>query len=352
MPAAGYAAADDLPAGDDEILSFAPIPESPPPEAEEEEPAAPAEAGVYQGKNPFSEDGSHSKFGTRGPDNSYQEGQFRPDQLSAFTILGEAFSLFGKNFVSFTIIAGVALLPAILFSLHTSSEISGYSLETGADPTPADIKRILTLLGMNVFFTFLCMPIATSAVTYGVGRELHRQKTTMIDCIQAGVRVLIPVLGVTVVQSLLVGVFAVLLFVGAFFALIKVLIALPCLGIIGLFIPLMVVAVFAAAFALTIPATVEERPGIFGALKTSWELTEGARVTIAFFYFALGFVGLVITMVLGFITGLMSEEAGELGLQVAQVMVTALNAAGVAVFYFRLRSAAERVPISELSSVA
>jgi len=196
------------------------------------------------------------------------------------------------------------------------------------------------------------MPIATAAVTYGVGRELHKQATTMIDCVQAGVRVLLPVLGVTVAQSVLVGLFGAVVFGIAFFALAPVIVALPCLGVVGFFIPLILVAAFAAAFALTIPAMVEERPGVLGALRASWELTDGARLTIAFFYFALAAVGLVITLALGILGGLVNEQAAELGAQVAQVVITALNAAGVAVFYFRLRSASERVPIAELSSVA
>lgn len=343
---------------DDPNLDFIPLAEPPPrvpdpasEESEGEDPAG-AESDVYQGKNPFSKDGSHSSFGTRGPDTSYRDGHFRPDELSAFSILGEAFSLFSRNLISFTIIAGVAMLPAILFSLHTASELAAYSFEGVEEPAMADVKSVLILMGLSALFSFLCMPIATAAVTYGVGRELRNEKTTMIDCVQAGVRVLLPVLGVTIVQTVLVGLFGLVLFGIGIALLLPMLVALPCLGIVGLFIPLVLVATFAAAFAVTVPATIEERPGIIGALKTSWMLTDGARLTIAFFYFALGAVGVIITLVLGFLGGLLTEEGAELGMQVAQIVVTAINAAGAAVFYFRLRSAAERVPVEKLSSVA
>lgn len=331
-----------------------PAPAPPPPQAE---PAGngsglAAGSGVYQGRNPFSDDGAHSRYGTRGPDTSYEGGHFRAEQLSAFTVLGEAFSLLARNLVGFTLIAVVAMLPAIIFSLHTTSEILAFEIETGGVPVESDVRNLLFLVGLNALFSFVCMPIATAGVTYGVGREMRKEPTTVIDCVQAGVRVLIPVIGVTLVQSVLVGVVGVVVMVAATAALMGVLSELPCLGVTGLFVPVFLILTFAGAFAVTIPATVEERPGVFGALKTSWQLTQGARLTIAFFYCFLGVIAMAIFLLLSILGGMVGPESAGLGAQLAQIIVTALNAAGAAVFYFRLRSAAEGVPIAQLSSAA
>lgn len=311
---------------------------------------------VYQGDDAFA--GAPAKGAGRSSQlySGHQRRAFEPPTLTAISIFGETFSILSRHFLGFMIIAGVVLLPAILFALFSSSEFADLEME-GA--TPADAFSALKWAGVSGLLMMLCAPIAAAAVTYGVARELRRKSASMIGCVQAGLSVLFPALAVTILQTLIITGVSMLISVPSFFALTFLAAffaqgspvgsaVLMIAGVIGI---VLLVLKFAARYAVTVPVTVEERPGIFRALSRSEELTQGLRWVIVRFYLLLGLVGGVI-FVIQFLIG-MGASAGtaEVIAQLGSILTTAINATGAAVIYYRLRSIDERVNVDELASV-
>ncbi len=311
---------------------------------------------VYQGDDSSAE----APAGSAGARSQVYNGQrrrtFEPPSLTAISIFSETFSIFSRHFVGFMIIAGVVLLPSILFTLFSASELADLEME-GA--TIEDAFSSMKLAGLSGLLMMLCAPVAAAAVTYGVSRELRRKSASMLDCVQAGVSVLFPALGVVILQTLIISGVAMLLALPSVFAL-GLIAAIFAQGSPAASAVVMVVGIagvvclilnFAARYAVTVPVTVEERPGVLGALSRSQELTEGVRWVIVRFYLLLGVVGGVIFVGQVLVETVASAGMAEFIAQLGSILTTAINATGAAVIYYRLRSIDERVDVDELASV-
>jgi hypothetical protein len=234
-------------------------------------------------------------------------------------VLGETFQIYFANFLPFVLLTALAYAPAILVAVLVPAPAQG-----------ATLQALLRTEGrglLGLLLRVLCGPLATATITYGVFQQMRGRNTSFADCLKVGLSNLLPVLGVAIVQGLAIGVSAIF-----------------CL------VPGLIVA---AMLAVSVPAAVEERPGLLAALNRSSELTEGYRwsvfgVLFILFILAIG-VGLVFNVVA---LGLASVPLLARVLREATVVVTSgLSATAAAVMYYRLRSVKESIDVENLASV-
>lgn len=157
-------------------------------------------------------------------------------------------------------------------------------------------------------------------------QQLRGRNASIGDCLGRGFSVLLPVLGVALLQALII-------FVGFILCVIP--------GI-----------VLSVQLAVAVPAAVEERPGVIGALRRSRDLTRGNGWPVFCVLFVLGLLGYALGYVMARALGpgaLASYgQYVQFGLQ---IVTTALSATAGAVMYYRLRSSKESVDLENLASV-
>jgi hypothetical protein len=118
-------------------------------------------------------------------------------------------------------------------------------------------------------------------------------------------------------------------------------------GFILCVIPAILLAV---RWAVSVPAAVEERPGIGASMMRSTFLTEGNRWEVFQVLFVLGIINGGLTLAIG------AAAAGNLtvaqALQAVQsILSVGLSATATAVMYYRLRSLKESIDVEEIASV-
>ena len=248
-------------------------------------------------------------------------------ELSAGAVLKQTFSIFFSNLLPFLLISVVIVTP-LFVGLYFLAARGLANARMPSDPGTQQLIGSLVLLVATV----LASPFATAALTYGVFQEMRGRSGTVIDCLRVGLSSLLPVSGTAVLQGLAVG-------IGFLFCIFP--------GVI-----------LACMLAVSVPAAVEERPGILGALYRSAYLTEGFRSQVFSVLFVIGLVNyglevLVKVVALGGGAPDGSAAAGNLLVaeSIKQIVVAALTATAAAVLYYRLRSIKESVGVEDLVSI-
>lgn len=240
---------------------------------------------------------------------------FRGGTISVGAILSEAFSIYFANFLPFVLLTVIALSPLYL--------LEGYMVSTrggGGDPS----TLLFLSLGVLLLSALLCPNIATAAITYGVFQQMRGKDATIGECLRWGLALLLPVLGLAVIQGFLVG-----------------LATLACL-IPGIYL--------ATRWAVSIPAAVTERCGVFEAMNRSTFLTEDQRWEVFGVLFVLGILNVGGTLAIRKLT------AGEpslalLVMGVKDTLTVGISATASAVLYYRLRDAKETIDVDQIASV-
>jgi hypothetical protein len=189
------------------------------------------------------------------------------NEFSISSALNRSLAVWFKNFLPFTLLAAVFYAPFGLYTyLLYSGTITGSPLFIGATAGILAALVNLTLSG---------------ALVYGTVSQLHGQHASVSRCVAIGLQRSLPVLGVAILAGLAVG--------GA-----TLLLIVP-----GLIVNCMLY--------VAVPAAVIERPGLFGALQRSTDLTRHFRMPI---------FGLVL---------LLAIFGGGLGWLLTRVLVTSLS---------------------------
>lgn len=252
-------------------------------------------------------------------------------RFSVGDILKDTFRIYFANIVAFSLFAGLILSPALV--------VSALGTIRGAiDPMAA-----LGYLFGGIALFFLLGPVVTGAITYGVFQQLRNRHASVSDCLATGIRRLLPVLGVSFMAGLaiiavpLVGVLiSSMLGYAAIF-----LIMIPC-GIVALIVAVML--------QVAVPCAVIERPGVFGALRRSRELTAGYRWPIFGIMFVLGIINGGLNM-LGNVLFMMKPELLAAFETVTTIFHTALSATSAALVYYTLRKLKESIDVEDIASV-
>lgn len=246
--------------------------------------------------------------------------------LGAGRIVSESFSIFFKNIIAIMVLGFVP----ILLQLVLSGLLVGWGTALGTDVP--DFTGVAGIVGFVVVillqFAFYGLLIAV-LVQLAYDAKLERPKN-IARYFSTGVRVAVPVIVLTMVVGILVG-----------------------LGFMALLVP---GAWLYAVFAVTVPAIVIERAG-FGGMGRSRRLTKDYRWPV----FGVLFVMLLCTMVLGSISAAVPFLLGGGGFFGVTLMVLVnalvsalsygLSAIAVALIYARLREIKEGVPVDRLSEV-
>ncbi len=225
-------------------------------------------------------------------------------------VLSETFSIYFSNIIAFVLLTAISLSPVYL--------LQAYAVASG------DPQLALVLQGVATLLSVLCQQVATAAITFGVFQQMCGRDASIADCLGRGFGSMGPVLLLAIVQGL--GIW---------------------LGFLLCVVPGILLAL---RWAVSVPAAVEEKPGLSGALERSAYLTEGYRGEIFGIYFVLGI--LIIGAVLGVLVATKDQPTLQIVLQgIVNLFVTGLTATAASVMYYRLRSVKESIDVDQISSV-
>jgi hypothetical protein len=239
--------------------------------------------------------------------------------------LGKAFTLFGRQFGKFLLLALIPMIALLFFTLLLRP---GGPLAGARVPNSFAFASYAVLAGI---LTFVLQIIAQATTLYGAFQEMRAQPFTIRQSLNVGFRRALPVIGVALLGALL-----------------------AALGAILLLVPGIIIA---CMLYVAVPVCVIEKRGVIGSLDRSAKLTKGYRWSI---------FGLLLLVVVGAaIGGMIVGVAGKVVLgrsgvslilgQVLnfgrQVVTTAFGAVLVAVVYHDLRAAKEGIDIDNLANV-
>lgn len=234
-----------------------------------------------------------------------------PGRFEVGKILSEMFSIYFSNFIAFVLLTAIAQSPVYL--------LQAYSVASAGDP-----QKMLLLQGLAGLASGLCQQLAAAAITFGVFQQMRGQDTSIGDCLGRGFASIGSVLLLAIVTT--IGIWA---------------------GLIVCIVPGILLAL---RWAVSVPAAVEERSGVFGSMQRSTYLTEGYRGDIFGVYFVLGILILGSAFVAALAAG--SDQALEAVLTgIVGLLTTGLSATATAVMYYRLRSIKESIDVDQISSV-
>lgn len=236
--------------------------------------------------------------------------------ISIGGVFNRTFSVLLANLVPFLIISYLLAAPVLLLNLFG----------TGIAVGPAEI-------GPGYFVALLISLVATYSamgmMVYGTIAYLRGQPASLGICVSRGLSVIVTVILVAIVVTILL-----------------------MLGLIALIIPGLFVVVLTA---VAVPAAVVEKPGVWGSVKRSAELTKGNRwrvfAVLLIFYAAMMGVGWGLTF-----AGLpLMRPDGTIFAAVAQFIWSGVTTAVFAVFgavlYHDLRVAKEGVNTAQIAAV-
>jgi len=247
-------------------------------------------------------------------------------EFSVGGVLSEAFSILTRNIAPFTIISLIVTAPIFVYAyfagaavVQTSSSVSGTTV--GVSSSVVGTGALLAWL-LQIVLT----QVAVGAISFGVFQEMRGQRADFGQCIARAVGLIFPVLGVSIVTALAIGIGAVLLVVP------------------GLIVACMLWVV--------IPVAVVERPGVFASLSRSGALTKGHRWQIFGIVLIIGIAEMGATYAL---TRIFSSIGGFLLGQLASWVVTAAGSAytavSTAVGYTSLRFTKEGIGIEDIARI-
>jgi hypothetical protein len=237
--------------------------------------------------------------------------------ISIGGVFSRTFAALFSNLHTFLIISFLALLPLLLFNVVTGGG-------TAANPAVAGPAYFVGLL-INMVATYAAM----GAVVYGTVAYLRGRPAGFGECLSRGFSVIVPVALVAIVIAIM-----------------------ATIGIVLLIIPGIIVLVVTAA---AVPAAVVERPGVWGSITRSAELTKGNRWRV----FALMVIFYAAFMAIGWLLSLLGlpvfSPDGSLFAIVLLYLWSGVTTAFFAVFgaviYHDLRVAKEGATSAQIAAV-
>jgi uncharacterized membrane protein len=237
--------------------------------------------------------------------------------ISIGGVFSRTFAALGANLVTFLVISFLILLPLFLFNLLAGGGMAANPLVAGPS------YYIGLVLSMVLTYT------AMGAMVYGTVAYLSGQKAGLGECLGRGLSVVLPVIVIAILITLM----------GA-------------IGMLLLIVPGIIVFVVTAA---AVPAAVVEKPGIWGSIKRSAELTKGNRwrvfALLVIFYVALMAIGWGLQFAGLPVLSPDGSMAAIVMLYVWSGVTTAFFAVFGAVLYHDLRVAKEGVSASQIAAV-
>jgi hypothetical protein len=199
---------------------------------------------------------------------------FEDRHMSVGRVFQRAFSAIALNPL---VVLGLALVIGALPSLAMNYAFvqgglgSAEALRSGAISPTAAIGTAL----LSALFGIVLSSLVQGALTRATVSANEGRRATLGESLSAGVRVVLPLIGLSILLAIGVGIGFVLLIVPGFILLLM--------------------------WAVAVPALVIERDGVFDAFRRSAELTKGARWKILGLFLALGVGFWLLSLVFGLI---------------------------------------------------
>jgi hypothetical protein len=270
-------------------------------------------------------------------DASLPAGRFTEGEFRVGHVLSRAWSVFSGNFLKFSVVAGIAVLPSLLIPQPSVANVGNPFV---------NMPLILTALFLMVGLTMVSQAI----MFYAAFQDMRRKPVNLTDGLKVGLSRFFPLLGVGVV---------VVLAILGLLILAAVLFLVPGLkyGSPLIFVPVVMLFLM---WSMGTPACVVERLGPFRSLGRSRELTKGHRWKILGLFLATMIPGVIIGAIVGAAMGVMLVfgQAGGVGAAAVQTISliwnaiwTAFFAIVIAVAYHDLRVAKEGVDTDQIAAV-
>lgn len=198
------------------------------------------------------------------------------DMFQIGSVLGTSIRALARNFVAFFMIAALVFTPVLLCMLYW---IDGMNRAGSFAESSGQIQNFTLVITM---LSVLAGSLVTAALTYGVVMDVQGQRISTGSCLSNGLLRALPALGVVIASSIAI--------MG---------------GMMLLIVPGVIVA---CMLYVAVPASVMERPGIFGALRRSRELTAGHRLEVFGILLLLGVTRIIVLKVSSSSSALSSLE--------------------------------------------
>ena len=174
-------------------------------------------------------------------------------EMNQGEIFSEAFNLYFDNFVALFVISFISAFPGFIYAQSVVNNTLAGSSGNAFFGTL-----------MPMIFMVLANTIATALIIEVVSKKYLRKPQSMQQYISTILPFVLPIIGLSILQSFAVG-----------------------FGFILLIIPGFIVL---AGLSLSAQTLVIERIGVTDAMKRSWELSKGHRMQIFGFLFLMGIV--------------------------------------------------------------
>lgn len=255
----------------------------------------------------------------------------RPAVFRIGRVFGDTFNVLGRNFGLYI---GLALIfsgiPTFLFQFLVGSQVEAAGTPQTSGAPSAAFTMAMLLVPIGFFLVYMALSsILQAALVRATIQDLNGQQPTFADALGRGIATLLPVVGLSIVMSLGIGLASLLLIIPGLYLMVR--------------------------WSAAVPALVQERLGILASLKRSSELTDGNRwrifgllivlfVAVIILQVVLSVLLMAIVPLLGTVLGLAVSAAGS-------ALSTVLFSIALAVSYVELRYIKEGADVGELAEI-
>jgi len=259
-------------------------------------------------------------------------------ETPTFTMGGVASATFGsigRNFATFALLALLAEVPQQALSWYTTQ--IGNSAQIGAAAAnPAALMSLGGTILATSLLTIIMAYVLQAAIVYGTITDLNGRRASLGSCLSTAFKVLLPLIGLSIVST-----FGVVL------------------GMVLLIVPGVILAL---GWAVAVPVRVVERTGVFDSLGRSWQLTSGYKGTLFLLFLIFGLASLLFGFLGQAMAGVFSlTRPGTMPASlpityfiytgVIQAVSAMVGAAGAATIYYQLRAIKEGIAPEKLAAV-
>lgn len=186
--------------------------------------------------------------------------------------------------------------------------------------------------GLGTLVNLVTTYILQAALVHGTVADLNGRRASLGQALRVGGRMFLPVLAISILLGIAVG-----------------------LGVLLLIVPGLIMLTI---WMVAVPAQVVERTGVFGAFSRSRDLTRGNRWKVFGLMLIFFLLGGLMLLLAGFLGYAFTPDAdstmsipGAVVLAFTQAVSAMIAAVGVAAIYYELRSAKEGVGPEALAAV-
>ena len=235
-------------------------------------------------------------------------------------VFGNTFKALGNNLVVYLALAAILVgLPTLIIGFFTPGLI-------GRNPFIADpIPTLGVGYWVGVIASLVGSAVLQASLIRATIEDLNGRKPDIGQCLSTGIGLFLPILGISLLVALGVGI-----------------------GFIFLVVPGIILWVM---WSVAVPAEVEERGGVTASLGRSRALTKGSRWSIFFLMLIMAIVAGVLQIALGATFAAMGTFVATIGASLLGTVNSAITSTAIAATYVELRQMKEGASTASLAEI-